>query len=196
MYNATMHKTKSGFTLVELLIVIVVIALLAAIAIVAYNGIQVRARDTQRKQDIAQIEKALELFYIEHGHFPTSHNGGSLINNGWSTSVEPGVWQTFADQLSSVSGELPTDPKNTHTNGVHSSTHDNEYHYAYYATDGSSGYQPCGKNNTDHNQSRLEPQMYLLVYKLEGNSQVNRFRGDCPPVTLQYNHASNVRVVK
>ena len=39
-----MKKTKSGFTIVELLIVIVVIGILAAITIVAYNGIQSRAR--------------------------------------------------------------------------------------------------------------------------------------------------------
>lgn len=65
-----MHKTKSGFTIVELLIVIVVIGILAAITIVAYNGIQGRARDTERTADIAQLHKALELFYAENNYYP------------------------------------------------------------------------------------------------------------------------------
>ncbi|MCA9336117.1 prepilin-type N-terminal cleavage/methylation domain-containing protein, partial [Candidatus Saccharibacteria bacterium] len=43
---------KTGFTIVELLIVIVVIAILAAITIVAYNGIQQRSRDSIRKSDL------------------------------------------------------------------------------------------------------------------------------------------------
>lgn len=42
-YNYSMNKTSSGFTIVELLIVIVIIALLAAISIVAYTGVTARA---------------------------------------------------------------------------------------------------------------------------------------------------------
>lgn len=47
-----MFKSKSGFTIVELLIVIVVIGTLAAISIVAYNGIQDRARNTTVENDL------------------------------------------------------------------------------------------------------------------------------------------------
>ena len=65
-----MKKTTSGFTIVELLIVIVVIGILAAITIVAFNGVQVRARDTERTTDIKQLHKALEMFYIEKGYYP------------------------------------------------------------------------------------------------------------------------------
>lgn len=45
-------KNKNGFTIVELLIVIVVIGILAAITLVAYNGIQARANDTAIKSDL------------------------------------------------------------------------------------------------------------------------------------------------
>lgn len=79
-----MLKTKSGFTLVELLIVIVIIAILAAITIVAYNGIQTRARDSKRKQDVAEIAKLLQLYDVDHGPLYTGSGCGSGGNgNGF-----------------------------------------------------------------------------------------------------------------
>jgi len=60
----------AGFTLVELLIVIVVIAILAAITIVAYNGIQQRAYNTRIVQGVAQYETALESYKAINGEYP------------------------------------------------------------------------------------------------------------------------------
>jgi len=50
---------NTGFTIVELLIVIVVIAILAAITIVSYNGIQARAKTSQANTELRQLEKAI-----------------------------------------------------------------------------------------------------------------------------------------
>lgn len=185
-------KNNKAFTLVELLVVIVVIGILASIATVAYSGIQVRARDSIREQDVSSITKALELYYLDKGHYPTSHNNGELINSGWSTSVEAEAWDGLAAHLSDYVSGLPVDPRNTHTPGVHSSTHlDTEFHYAYFATDNNF----CGKSN-DWNTSRLRPQMYMLVYQYEGRAQKTKLVGDCPPTTLTYDHASYIRTVR
>ena len=62
---------RRGFTIVELLIVIVVIAILAAITVVMYNGLQVRAFDAQRTATVTDIQKRLELFYNQHGAYPS-----------------------------------------------------------------------------------------------------------------------------
>ena len=77
-------ESRSGFTIVELLIVIVVIAILAAITIVAYNGIQARANDSRRANEIAGIKKALELYKIDNGVYPPAcgaDDSGCSLNN-------------------------------------------------------------------------------------------------------------------
>lgn len=56
-----MTKSKSGFTIVELLIVIVVIAILAAITVVAYNGIQARAKVTKKQTAVSSIVKKIQM---------------------------------------------------------------------------------------------------------------------------------------
>jgi prepilin-type N-terminal cleavage/methylation domain-containing protein len=63
-------KSRRGFTIVELLIVIVVIAILAAITIVAYNGIQTRAENTKTTQAVAQYVKAIHAYAISNDTYP------------------------------------------------------------------------------------------------------------------------------
>lgn len=66
------YKKQKGFTIVELLIVIVVIGILATLVIVTFTGIQRRARDTQRQTDINAIQSHVEAFYADHGYYPTT----------------------------------------------------------------------------------------------------------------------------
>lgn len=66
------HNPHAAFTIVELLIVIVVIGVLAAITVVAYSGLQLRA-ETARVQSLSQqFTKKLEAFQIENGAYPAS----------------------------------------------------------------------------------------------------------------------------
>jgi type II secretion system protein G len=73
-----MNKQR-GFTIVELLVVIVVIAILAAITIVAYNGIQQRARDSSIRADLANLSKKLELYNADNGTYPTSNTQAATL---------------------------------------------------------------------------------------------------------------------
>ena len=61
---------QSGFTIVELLIVIVVIAILAAISIVAYNGIQTRGKNSSAVALASTIDKKLEAWNSIQGSYP------------------------------------------------------------------------------------------------------------------------------
>ncbi|MGH7218290.1 MAG: type IV pilin protein [Candidatus Microsaccharimonas sp.] len=66
----TSNYQLQGFTIVELLIVIVVIAILATITIVSYNGITQQSTATVAKQDLHNIATAVEIFKVDHGALP------------------------------------------------------------------------------------------------------------------------------
>lgn len=112
-----------GFTIVELLIVIVVIGILASITVVAYNGVQGNARDTDRLSDMDRIRDALERYRLENGTYP-NEAGAS-----WEYSTaDP---QNFiADLKPYLSGNTPVDPANTAS----------RYYYYYRYEPGTSGW--------------------------------------------------------
>ena len=71
-----MNKSRSGFTIVELLIVIVVIGILAAITVVAYRGIQSRAQSAAALSVVDSYQKVLEMYKATNGYYPLPSVGG------------------------------------------------------------------------------------------------------------------------
>lgn len=67
-------QSRSGFTIVELLIVIVVIAILAAITIVAYNGIQNRTNDSAIMTDLRNLANRAGEFNAINGRYPQNYS--------------------------------------------------------------------------------------------------------------------------
>lgn len=61
---------QRGFTIVELLIVIVVIGILAALVLNTFANTQKRARDTERQTDTKSISTQLEVYYNDNGFYP------------------------------------------------------------------------------------------------------------------------------
>jgi prepilin-type N-terminal cleavage/methylation domain-containing protein len=92
------YKLKQqGFTIVELLIVIVVIGILAALVITTFTGIQQKARDTERTTDIKALHGQVEAFYAQKGFYPSL------------TDLNGSAWRTA--NMKGLDGEALKDPK-------------------------------------------------------------------------------------
>jgi len=110
---------NKGFTIVELLIVIVVIGILAAITIVAYNGVQAKAQSTKIASDLTTLDKAISAARVNEGKplfniTGTGYTAGSCATAATGTDLTDrtiaGVntcwiaYTSFLDKVSTASG--------------------------------------------------------------------------------------------
>lgn len=92
MSNST-YKSNRGFTIVELLIVIVVIAILAAISIVAYNGVQARTNNTAAATAAENVAKKLDIYNSINSSYPAVGQSilSQLANDASSSLTGSGI---------------------------------------------------------------------------------------------------------
>jgi prepilin-type N-terminal cleavage/methylation domain-containing protein len=102
-------KNKSkGFTIVELLIVIVVIGILATLVIVTFTGIQQKARNSQRQTDINAVDSHVEAFYAQYGFYPTQ---ADLATTSFQTTYLKGLDpEALRDPKQAVGGTIGVTP--------------------------------------------------------------------------------------
>ena len=97
----TDKQRQNGFTIVELLIVIVVIAILAAITIVAYNGIQTRAQAATIQADLSAVVKKTELYKINGDSNLYPNSMAELGTAGLSFSKSAYTWVLYCTDTTS-----------------------------------------------------------------------------------------------
>jgi len=81
------NNKASGFTIIELLVVVVIIGILAAITIVSYRSLSARANEAAILSDLANAKKQFELYKIEHGFYPTGFGASNCLTG--STNPTP-----------------------------------------------------------------------------------------------------------
>lgn len=149
------RKTAAkGFTLIELMVAISIVAILATVGLVQYGSAQKIARDSKRKQDLRSIATALELYRQTNGRYPCTPD------EGFFSHVEPSTW--LKDNNSSCNPSksfdnayinmLPTDPKNNNAivNGS------GAYSYMYWAGGTAGGNCPTTRGRYYYLATRLE----------------------------------------
>lgn len=97
---------KKAFTLIELLVVIGIIGVLAGLIVPSLSTSQMKARDTKRKSDLKQIQKALELYRQDQfpPKFPT--NGNFLKWQSWSTYMSSVPYDPDSTNKTAGSGRI------------------------------------------------------------------------------------------
>ncbi len=107
--NIKIIRKDSGFTIVELLIVIVVIAILATISIVAYSGIQTRAKSTKAQANAVQVQKIAEAYYADIGAYPSAAahftTANTYANLPAGITIPTNATATTASSITVTNGE-------------------------------------------------------------------------------------------
>lgn len=93
-----------GFSLIELLVVITIIAVLSTVGLIAYSSVAKQGRDSKRQSDLRSIQSALEQYFADQLYYPSTAGMDALLNSGGPfTNGGSKVWMN----------SVPQDPQGT-----------------------------------------------------------------------------------
>jgi type IV pilus assembly protein PilA len=148
----SIKSKQQGFTIVELLIVIVVIGILAALVITTFTGIQQKARDTERTTDIKALHGQIEAFYAQNGFYPDLTSMNDTANGGF-----------LATNMKGLDKEALKDPKGS-SQALAATASATQYGYAVFKSDGTSACTQAAKDCA----------VYTLTANLEGGGTFSK----------------------
>ncbi len=130
MREKVRQLSKSGFTLIELMIVVVILGLLATIIMPRILNRPEQARRMKAKVEIRSIESALALFKIDTGRFPTTSEGFEALVS------DPGIKGYYSD---GYLDKVPSDPWGNRYIYICPGVHGRDYDLESYGKDGEDG---------------------------------------------------------
>lgn len=113
----TLKTAQKGFTIIELLIVIAIIAILAGLVLNNFQGAQAKARDVQRVDDINKIHSKLEEYHNENGAYPQTFTAATFPGIDSQALVDPRgnsvqIGAAAADATAAATAAAPTATNN------------------------------------------------------------------------------------
>ncbi len=108
-FTKYLHRLARGFTLIEILIVIAIIAVLASAVLIGLGPVQRQGRDARRISDLRQTQNALELYYSKCGYYP----GTTQASSPCSGFVQISAWSDLTNALTGSNigvPQIPNDP--------------------------------------------------------------------------------------
>ena len=129
------YNSKSAFTLVELIVVVIILAILWTIAFISLQGYGKTSRDSVRLSDLSAIKTSLDLFYLDAGKYPLPTNEFAVTYSGTDIWSQWDFWEdtfTNTDKLD----KIPVDPLS-------------EKQYVYSITETRQEYQIAGILESD-----------------------------------------------
>ncbi|MDO8437445.1 MAG: prepilin-type N-terminal cleavage/methylation domain-containing protein [Nitrosomonadaceae bacterium] len=96
-----MKKVQKGFTLIELMIVVAIIGILAAVAIPAYQDYIVKAKLSKVAASVDPVKLAVAMYFQEQGSMPSA-------SNAWTSLGLPAAGPTLANEITSITNTLTT----------------------------------------------------------------------------------------
>lgn len=121
MLRNGLQRKDHGFTIVELLIVIVVIGILAAITIVAFNGVQQRANNTSRINGVSQTLKLVKAYQATYGDIPLAAGANTCatvdnVCSSYDQTPSTGNNSSLISELRKVGEPVPAVPRQSGVN--------------------------------------------------------------------------------
>ncbi|KIU53706.1 general secretion pathway protein GspG [Pseudomonas putida] len=95
-------RRQRGFTLIEIMVVVVILGILAAMVVPKVLDRPDQARATDARQDIAGLMQALKLYRLDNGSYPSAAQGLKVLVEK-PASAKPGTWRAYLERL-------PNDP--------------------------------------------------------------------------------------
>ena len=92
-------KGNKGFTLLELLVVIVILSLIAALVIPKITGRVDEAKIKTTKVQLKELKRALEMYKLDNGMYPTTEQGLKALVEKPKTPPEPKKWKKYLDSV-------------------------------------------------------------------------------------------------
>ncbi|MDO4905249.1 MAG: type II secretion system major pseudopilin GspG [Lautropia sp.] len=98
-----MRRESAGFTLIELMVVVMILGVLAALVVPNFMNRPDEARAVVAKQDISQIMQQLKLYRLDNGRYPTTEQGLEALVSRPTSGPAANNWKSYLDKM-------PTDP--------------------------------------------------------------------------------------